>query len=137
MPLWLDRTLALALVTAGVAVVAALWLVVPDPRGFGTHEQLGMRPCGWPARYGMPCPTCGVTTAASHLVHLRPWQALATQPFGAVLAGLLLWVLAVTVLDLARGRSFAARAYEVKASRWLVFGTALLLASWWYKVRCG
>ena len=31
---------------------------------------------------GVPCPTCGVTTAACHLLHLQPWQALKTQPFG-------------------------------------------------------
>lgn len=135
LPWWLDRALALAVAVAGLAVVAALLAVHPDARGYGTHEQLGMRPCGWPEHYGLPCPTCGVTTAACLLVHLRPWQAIVTQPFGAglALAGLALTWLAV--LDLARGRAFAVRAYRFGLARWVVGGVALLLLSWWYKAK--
>ncbi|MBI5850320.1 MAG: DUF2752 domain-containing protein [Planctomycetes bacterium] len=74
--------------------------IEPDPRGHGTHEQLGLPPCGWPARYGKPCPTCGVTTAASLVVHLSPFRALWTQPFGAAtaLAGLVLAAFALRAL---------------------------------------
>ena len=72
--------------------VFALSLVPPDPRGFGTHELLGMEPCGWADSGGIPCPTCGVTTAACHLVHLSPIKAVATHPFGAALAGFGIWL---------------------------------------------
>lgn len=135
LPWWLDRALALAVVLAGGAVVWALANVDPDSRGYGTHEQLGMRPCGWPEHYGMPCPTCGVTTAACHLVHLHPWSALVTQPFGAALAVVGLVVLCTALSDLCRGRSFAARAYGLELARWVVGGVALLLLAWFYKAR--
>jgi len=134
-PAWLDRAVACAVVAAAIGIVLALAGVEPDPRGLGTHEQLGMRPCGWPERFGMPCPTCGVTTAACHLVHLSPWQALRVQPFGAVLAALGLWVMVLAAHDLVRGRSFLARAYAVNPARWILGGLALLLLSWWYKAR--
>lgn len=134
---WLDRAIALAIIGAGSAVILALARVVPDPRGYGTHEQLGMSECGWPQRYGMPCPTCGVTTAACYLVHLSPWRALVTQPFGAALAATGLLVLALALVDLVRGRSFVARAYSLRLSRWVGGGILLLLAAWGYKASVG
>lgn len=137
LPRWLDRGLALAVVLAGIAVVGALLAVQPDARGYGTHERLGMRPCGWPEHYGMPCPTCGVTTAACYLVHLQPWQAVVTQPFGAALAAAGLVLVGLATLDLLRGRAFAVRAYGFHLARWVVGGVALLLLSWWYKATLG
>lgn len=136
-PLWVDRTLALSVVLLCTSVVVALLAVQPDARGYGTHEQLGMRPCGWPELYGMPCPTCGVTTAACYLVHLRPWQAVVTQPFGAALAAVGLAVAGTALLDVLRGRSFVARVYELRLARWCLGGAALLLLSWWYRVGVG
>ena len=51
-----------------VAAAGILGLLVlarklePDPRGFGTHTQLGMRPCSFLRMTGRLCPTCGMTT---------------------------------------------------------------------------
>jgi hypothetical protein len=134
-PAWVDRAVALLVAAAGIAAVVALARITPDPRGYGTHEQLGLAECGWPQRYGMPCPTCGVTTAACWLVHLSPWRALATQPFGAALALAGLAAVTAALLDLARGRSFLVRAYTFRLGRWLLGGLALLLGAWWYKAR--
>ena len=77
-------------------VLAAPWLVLlaialvglltdPDPRGFGTHEQLGFGPCGFREWLGAPCPTCGVTTAVSHLTHGHAGRSWETQPLGVIL----------------------------------------------------
>src|SRR4051812_30504606 len=41
----------------------------PNVSGTGTHQQLGLPPCGWLAVTGCPCPMCGCTTAVSHFVH--------------------------------------------------------------------
>ncbi len=41
-----DVRLALALVALGWAAIFVIaWLLKPDPRGLGTHEQLGLPPC--------------------------------------------------------------------------------------------
>ena len=42
--------------------------VQPDPRGYGTHEQLGLAPCGFRILFNIPCPTCGGTTSFAHFV---------------------------------------------------------------------
>ncbi|GGM29263.1 DUF2752 domain-containing protein [Dactylosporangium sucinum] len=58
---------------AGVAAAAALW------PGFTAHTGLGV-PC--PLRWltGVPCPGCGLTTAAVDLVHGRVGDSLAANP---------------------------------------------------------
>lgn len=137
MAAWLDRAVALTVLGAGVAVIWALAGVEPDARGYGTHEQLGMAECGWPQRYGMPCPTCGVTTAACYLVHWLPWRALVTQPFGAALTATGLFVMANALADLLRGYSFMTRAYSLRLGHWVIGGALLLLAAWGYKVIVG
>src|SRR5512136_652854 len=72
---------------AGVAVSCAAVLVLarllhPDPRGFGTHEQMGMPPCSSVLLTGLPCPTCGMTTAFSWVMHGHLWLAAKAQPAG-------------------------------------------------------
>ena len=106
--------------------------VNPDPRGHGTHEQLGMAACGWAESYSRPCPTCGVTTAASHLVRLQVVQAVRTQPFGAALGGFGLWLGGVALWCLARRKSFLDFVLCLPQVRILIWGVVLLLLSWIY-----
>ncbi|WP_437204723.1 DUF2752 domain-containing protein [Planctomicrobium sp. SH664] len=47
---------------------ASAWLVTPDPRGFGTHQQFGLPPCTFRSLFGIPCPGCGGTTCVAHFV---------------------------------------------------------------------
>jgi hypothetical protein len=58
----------------------------PSPDGFGTHQQLGMPQCGFLARTGYPCPTCGVTTSVAWAVRGRLLAGWRAQPFGVLLA---------------------------------------------------
>lgn len=132
-PAWLDRAIAAAAVGVAAWIVWRLAPIAPDPRGFGTHEALGWTPCSWPTTYGIPCPTCGATTAACLMVHLRPLDALLAHPFGAVLAVLTFVVAALGLHDLLRGRAFLVRAYSIKLAPWVVGGVVLLGASWLYK----
>lgn len=132
-PRWFDRAIALATIVTGAWFVVVLSLVHPDQRGFGTHEQLGMAACGWPMTSGVPCPTCGVTTAATWLVHLRPDKAIATHPFGALFAGFGLYLIGFALSSLLRRRPFIERLALLPYGTILVVGVALLLGSWWYK----
>lgn len=130
---WLDRTIAVLVVAPVAAVTVALASVTADARGHGTHELLGLDPCDWPRVYGMPCPTCGVTTAACHLVHGHPFAAFVTQPFGAamMLAALLLGVHAIFCL--ARRRSFVDLLVRLPFWRIVLGAIVLLLLAWGYK----
>ena len=128
-----DRVMAGVVLAAAGFFVWFLLQVPPDPRGHGTHVAFGMQPCGWALRDHTPCPTCGVTTAACHLVHLQPWQALKAQPFGLALALFGLWLAGVGGYCLARGKSYFDYLMRLPQWRILTWGCLLLLASWLYK----
>lgn len=76
---------ALILVCAATVIGVAIYLK-PDSRGYGTHQQLGAGPCGMLITTGLPCPTCGMTTAFSMTVRFRWLSALYAQPGGFILA---------------------------------------------------
>ncbi len=75
---------ALSLFCVSLLTLAA-WLT-PASSGFGTHTQLGLTPCDFFVRTGVPCPGCGMTTAFSHTVRGHFLTAAYTQPMGFVLA---------------------------------------------------
>jgi hypothetical protein len=130
---WLDALVAALVVAAAVAAVVWLRGAAPDGRGYDTHVQLGLAPCSWPVTHGGPCPLCGCTTAACHLVHGEPLRALWVQPFGALvaMAGLLLGGAAGWCL--LRGRSFVDFWLRLPRARLFVLGIVLLLLAWCYK----
>lgn len=101
----------------GVAALIGLVIarsVEPDPRGFGTHEQLGFSPCFFQRWTGYPCPTCGATTAWSHALRGNVGRALMANSGGVIscLAALVgaPWLLLSAVLG-----------------RWLIFRPSLRL----------
>ena len=134
-----ERAALLLAALAGAMLIAAIVIWTdPDPRGHGTHEQLGMAPCSWAAVRGEPCPTCGVTTAASLFLHLQPLASLRTQPFGFALTALLVLFIVVAFGYARRGQSLIARVATWPWA-WITLGAVLLLlASWeWTKARWG
>ncbi|MEW6758986.1 MAG: DUF2752 domain-containing protein [Acidobacteriota bacterium] len=90
----LDHVLYLGAWLGFAAVLAlAAWLP-PDPSGVGTHTGLHLPPCTFYAVFHKPCPSCGMTTAFSLLLHGRPLEALRAQPAGVAVfaAGLWAWL---------------------------------------------
>src|SRR5438105_2916208 len=57
----------IALSCLGVLAIGA-WLK-PDAHGYGTHQQLGFASCAFKDRTGLPCPSCGFTTAFAYFAH--------------------------------------------------------------------
>jgi len=48
-----------------------------------------LNPCGFEQRYGLPCPTCGMTTSAIVFAQGKIFEAFYIQPAGALLCLLL------------------------------------------------
>jgi len=130
---WLDRGMAALFAGLAVSAFATLWPTVPATKGYDTHVQLGLEACGWPRIYGIPCPSCGCTTAASHVVHGHFVDAFVTQPFGAALAiaGLLLG--AHGLYCLLRRRSFVDLLVRLPFWRILFAAVVTMLLAWYYK----
>ncbi len=81
----------------------AVWLK-PDPRGFGTHQQLGLPPCTFRSLTGTNCPHCGLTTSFSWFVRGQLFKSIKANPAGVILASASLIVLIWTIVVSVRGR---------------------------------
>jgi len=62
--------------------------LTPNRQGFGTHTALGLQPCSFLARTGLPCPACGMTTSFACFVRGHLLNSLYVQPMGTLLAAL-------------------------------------------------
>ena len=76
----------------------------PDPRGFGTHQQLGLPPCAAQLVFGFPCPGCGMTTCFSHFVRGQFVEAARANLAGAVLAAVCSLLIPWCLWSALRGR---------------------------------
>lgn len=86
-----ERTAVLVFAVAmAMAAVGISLSVKPDPRGYGTHEALGLPPCGLMLVAEVPCPSCGLTTSFAHSARLQVGSAFRANPAGPVLFGLVL-----------------------------------------------
>jgi hypothetical protein len=130
-----EHALVLVLCLAAPVALLALGLFLePDPRGWGTHEQLGFQPC-WPmTHWNVPCPGCGVTTAVALAAHGQPLESLRVQPFGLVvlLAGCAaaLWAL----VQHRRGMDLYCALSTVPWKRWGGMLATTVLLAWAYKL---
>ena len=115
-----------------IILLLAGWLH-PDPEGIGTHEQLGLPACSFQVMTGLPCISCGMTTAFAYAVRMNWPAAVRTQPFGAALAlatmivGAAAWVSAMT------GRNLW-RPVRDHLNWWIVAAVAAALAAWTIKI---
>ena len=125
----------------GLACAAILSVAIylhPDPRGFGTHQQLGnaMPPCSFMRNSGLPCPTCGMTTAFSNVVRGRFIAAFLAQPAGMVFClatmGIFLFSLYVSISGWTIWINWD------RISTRLMLGLGLLIAAGWgFKIAYG
>src|SRR5262249_26118821 len=76
-------------------------LLEPDPRGYGTHQRLGLPECTIRTLYAIPCPGCGMTTSFAHFVRGQFRDSVRANPAGCWMAGccvvVMMWCLASAV----------------------------------------
>jgi hypothetical protein len=102
----------------------------PDPRGFGTHMQLGLRPCMFATATGRLCPTCGMTTSFSWFVRGsigRSWQA---SPAGCVFALLSIPLIAWLASSAAENRPVGFSTLSRPLAALFFAAVVFCLASW-------
>lgn len=128
------RLLSLLVLLACSSLLGLSAWLKPDPSGIGTHEQLGLPPCSYAEATGLPCATCGMTTAFAHAAHGQLLTSFVTQP-----AGMLLCLLTAIYAVLAAYSLFAGISLLPvlrllwKPSSFLILGVLVGLA-WGYKI---
>jgi hypothetical protein len=72
-----------ALLLLGVLIMFGVGLyLTPNPEGHGTHQQLGLPPCTIYFLTERPCPSCGLTTSVSAILHGQFGLAWRANPIG-------------------------------------------------------
>jgi len=142
-PLWsmvpLDSRFGGRLYAAGVlaAVIAVFGVAAglhPDGLSHGAHQQLGLPPCGFVVMTGLPCPTCGMTTAFAHTIRGQLVQALHAQAAGLLLALATLGVGGVALMALITGRRPALNWYRINPVHVVWATCGLFVAAWAVKI---
>ncbi|MFN7018691.1 MAG: DUF2752 domain-containing protein [Fimbriimonadales bacterium] len=95
-----------ALLLLGVLVMFGLGLyLTPNPAGHGTHQQLGLPPCAIYLLTERPCPSCGLTTSVSAILHGQFALAWRANPIGYLIVAVAAVVGVNSCLALATGRT--------------------------------
>ena len=109
-----------------VAGFSTAWMLRPDSRGFGTHQRLGLPPCSVRFLFGIPCPTCGMTTSFSNFVRGRFVDSIHANAAGFALACVCALQIPWCVVSVKRGRMWGVEQPE----RWMlwILGSVLALS---------
>ena len=122
---------------ACVAVSGVARHLDPDGRGMGTHQQLGMPPCSFVLATGLPCPTCGMTTSFSLLMHGHPWSAMKAQPTGLILCLATIAMLVYSLYVVFTGWTVPVNWDRVGGVRVALGIGLLILGGWGFKIAHG
>ncbi|MFT3923616.1 MAG: DUF2752 domain-containing protein [Myxococcales bacterium] len=123
-----DRVAWLAALLSSLSVLAAARWLTPSPSGVGTHEQLGLPPCGMLAWLGVPCPACGMTTSFAHLADGDVLAAFRAHPLAPFLFVATCLAVPGALYAMTRGLSVMAAIERLQADRLsLYFAIAVLL----------
>ncbi|TVQ76977.1 MAG: DUF2752 domain-containing protein [Phycisphaeraceae bacterium] len=129
-----ERVSCGVLASGALALLATAALLDPSPTGTGTHTQLGLPSCTWLAMAGVPCPTCGMTTAFAYAAAGDYQQAFLAQPAGLVFVlatSMAVWIAGhIALFGSTVGRAMT----RIFGSRVLWIGLGILLAGWFYKM---
>jgi hypothetical protein len=102
----------------------------PDPRGFGTHQKLGLPPCSIQLLFGLPCPSCGMTTSFSLFTKGRLLEAARAN-----LAGLLLACFCVVQIPWCWASSLHGRAWGISRPEivllWVMLAVCAISLTQW------
>jgi len=136
----LSRSTRWAMVLGAIGLAAVLLVarrLEPDPRGYGTHTQLGLAPCMFARLTGYGCPSCGMTTSFAWFARgrfERSWQA---NPVGSLLAPTCVVLIPWLLAGAARGRPIGCRSLESFLIGLIVTAVGLSLLSWTIRLLLG
>jgi Protein of unknown function (DUF2752) len=109
----------------------------PDPRGFGTHTQLGLWPCAFKEMTGRPCPTCGMTTSFAWFVRGKLERSWWANPAGSLLVPTILVLIPWLSFASARASSRPFRTLELPLVSLAVAVVAMTIISWTVRMTFG
>ncbi|OAI41654.1 hypothetical protein AYO40_02655 [Planctomycetaceae bacterium SCGC AG-212-D15] len=112
----------------------AIWLRPYDEAGqplrMESHKQLGLPPCTFYEKVGYPCPSCGMTTSFSLLMHGDVVNSLRANAVGTLLALFWLGLIPWCLLSSLRGSPLWVMSVEVALTKVVIGFLILMLCRW-------
>lgn len=102
----------------------------PDRRGLGTHQSLGLPPCGVRVLFGVVCPSCGSTTSFAHFVRGEWWQAVQANMSAFGLAMVCAAFIPWGMYSAATGRLWQVTRPD-RTALWVLIGLGVLSIGQW------
>ncbi len=133
----LGRWFALAIAGACLAVLIVAAYLAPDPAGVGTTVRVGLPPCEFLERTGIPCAGCGLTTSFNHAVRWQWLHAIWVQPLGAALAfaaALAVWIAGYIATTGRPVHGLIARGFAGHGVSLVVGIVGFAIAAWGWKI---
>ena len=128
--LFAQRVCWWGIVAGSLLVLVAASAIEPDARGYGTHTQLGLPPCGFLLLTGSPCPGCGLTTAFAHAIRGDWLLAAGANPLGLALFVAVCLSIPLGVTAALRGWSLDAVIQRFSLNRWGLAMATCAVAVW-------
>ena len=100
------------------------------PRRMGTHMQLGLPDCNFKSIAGVPCPSCGMTTSFSLLMHADVWNSMKANFAGTALCAFGLIFVPWAFASAFCGRFVLVRRLEMLIFRLAIIFLVLLFGRW-------
>ena len=126
----------LALIAAGLVMVFVIairlnpYYADGTPRSMETHRELGLPPCSFYEHTGLPCPSCGMTTSFSLLMHGDIGNSLRANAVGTGLALFCLLLIPWCVVSAWLGRPLGIWSIELSLIRVLIVFLVVLFVRW-------
>ena len=132
-----SRIFPFLLFSSSFFILLLAYTLEPDNSGIGTHQQLGLEPCGFLTRFEIPCMMCGMTTSFSLYMHAQIIEGVLNQPFSIFLFSGTLYTCSLSLLDLIDPRARVSRFFDRIQTLnrvWYVILLALFMAAWILKI---
>ena len=98
---------------------------------------MGLPNCTMVVMLGYPCPTCGMTTAFSHVVRGQFIDAFKAQPAGLIFALAVIATVPVSLSVVVTGKVWMVNWHRTSPAKLAVIAVLILLGGWVYKVLAG
>ncbi|MCG3136673.1 MAG: hypothetical protein HJJLKODD_00508 [Phycisphaerae bacterium] len=131
---WKSRLPVVFWLLGGLTILGVAGYLNPRPEGLGTHEQLGLPPCSMVIYWGIPCPTCGMTTAFAYTVRGQWVSAFMAQPCGWLLCVAVMMGVVLAMLALFTGVYWRINWYRLAPLRVALVVIVLLLGAWGFRI---
>ncbi len=122
-----QRVTAAVVFLAVAAFFGLFWLTA--------HYKIALWPpgCGFKQKYGLPCPTCGMTTSASAFAQGRIFEAFYIQPAAALLCSVLAVsaFLAFIIAVFGVYFGFIKRFFAEVKIRYIILALIIIIAAGW------